>query len=174
MWNALFILKLPSKVQHKHKKLTFTLLMWLMCSAKQCNGLMELCSQVQPPIRWFWGLTERDRTTEAQVIPATQMTTRESLFVEVTWEVCEGIFAAVGLGDSASELLENVVELGRALQRPVLCHTKALFQGMELPLVCYQLLCEEERKKEGKKGTLVRDNVHPFWLSERRETSWTS
>lgn len=64
----------------------------------------------------------------------------------ITWEVCESIFAVISFCDGASELLENAVELRRALQRPVLGNTKALFQGMELPLVCYQLLCKETNK----------------------------
>lgn len=78
-------------------------------------------------------------------------------------KVCESIFAAISLCDGASELLENVVEFRRALQRPVLCHTKALFQGMELPLVCYQLLfailprcvpgqAEERREENDRSG----------------------
>lgn len=68
------------------------------------------------------------------------------LHVSVTWEVCEGIFAAVSFSNGASELLENVVELRRTLQRPVLCHTKALFQSVELPLVRYQLLYMKGKK----------------------------
>lgn len=74
-------------------------------------------------------------------------------FITVTWEVHERIFAAVGLGDGPFELIKDVVELRRALQRPVLGHAEALFQAMELPLVCRQLLCEENKKQDASAGS---------------------
>lgn len=93
----------------------------------------------------------------------------------VTWEVCEGVFAAVGLSDSTSELLQDVVELRGALKRPVLCHTKALFQGMEFPLVCYQLIYKEKIKSQG--GCISRSqhalNICPLMLLKRsRHIIW--
>lgn len=89
----------------------------------------------------------------------------------ITWEIGEGIFAAISLGDGTSELLQDVVELRGALQRPMLRHTQALFQGMELPLVRYQLLYKETEQKE-KEDALARNNMSTVCPGTNKMKVW--